>query len=85
MIYVNTIELEKIKNILDKRICELKKSFDFRYRILNIFNLYILIIHTKDEAFDYKLKKSEINKQSLEKVFTSVESRLNTFLKGKEQ
>lgn len=85
MIYVDTIELEKIKNILDKRICELKKSFDFRYRILNIFNLYILIIHTKDEAFDYKLKKSEINKQSLEKVFTSVESRLNTFLKGKEQ
>ena len=82
MIYVDTIELEEIKNILDKHICELKKSFDFRYRILNIFNLYILIIHIKDEAFDYKLKKSEINKQSLEKVFTSVENRLNTFLKG---
>ena len=82
---VNIIEFEKIENILDKRICELKKNFDFRYRILNIFNLYILIIHTKDEAFDYKLKKSEINKQSLEKVFTSVESRLNTFLKGEEK
>ena len=82
---VVTIESEKIENILDKRICELKKSFDFRYRILNIFNLYILIIHTKDEAFDYKLKKSEINKQSLEKVFTSVENRLNTFLKGGEK
>lgn len=82
---VKVIESEKIENILDKRICELKKNFDFRYRILNIFNLYILIIHTKDEAFDYKLKKSEINKQSLEKVFTSVENRLNTFLKGEEQ
>lgn len=82
---VKTIEFEEIKNILDKRICELKKNFDFRYRILNIFNLYILIICTKEEAFDYKLKKSEINKQSLEKVFTSVENRLNTFLKGEEQ
>lgn len=82
---VKTIELEEIKNILDKHICELKKSFDFRYRILNIFNLYILIICTKKETFEYKLKKSEINKQSLEKVFTSVENRLNTFLKGEEQ
>ena len=80
---VKTIEFEEIKNILDKRICELKKSSDFRYRILNIFNLYILIICTKEEAFEYKLKKSEIN-NSLEKVFTSVENRLNTFLKGEE-
>lgn len=82
---VKTIESEEIKNILDERICELKKNFDFRYRILNIFNLYILIIQTKEEAFEYKLKKSEINKQSLEKVFASVENRLNAFLKGDDQ
>ena len=82
---IKTIELEKIKNILDERICKLKKYFDFRYRILDISNLYILEIYTKDEAFDYKLKKSKINKQSLEKVFTSVGNRLNTFLKGEEK
>lgn len=82
---VKTIEFEKIKNILDERICKLKKYFDFRYRILDISNFYILEIYTKEKAFDYKLKKNETNKQSLEKVFTSVENRLNTFLKGEEQ